>query len=145
MIRGDFTSCSLPNGEVSGGWFAISHQWFDAKVTRRRARGRWYRLESDFGSTYRVLRFAPNIPYDTGDGAPSGGIAIDWDGWLDLQGRDDVDLKPLPLRIRRVRRTESLRLIWRHPDPSQRLALRLALLAFALGALSIVVAALPIL
>ena len=64
------------------GWMVISHRWMPDKSERRRAHGKWYRIKSQGGVSYRVLRFSANLtgapPDNTGD------IVLDWPAWLEL-------------------------------------------------------------
>jgi hypothetical protein len=120
------------------GWFALSYHWVGDKEARRRKRNHLYRIESDFGKTLRTLRYAGNLEYNAEP--PSGSIAIDYQGWLELQGLSIPELDTLHLRIRPASLWESLTAPIRHPDPTARQAGWIALVSLALGALSVLIA-----
>jgi hypothetical protein len=119
------------------GWFVISHRWVEPKLERRRYHGKWFKLSSELGSVYRVLRFSARLA-----GAPGklGDIVIDYPAWLDLHGRAENVEGPLELRFEPARWWQVYSLATSHPDPSFRLAGWLATLSVALGIVSVALA-----
>ena len=120
------------------GWMVISHRWMPEKPERRRAHGKWYRIKSNHGTSYRVLRFSPNLA-----GAPShttGDLVLDWPAWLELNGYADDVADSLQLEITKARLWQLPQVAASHPDPATRLASMLGLVSVALGILSIVLA-----
>lgn len=143
-IRGTFARQSPASfAEKTGipmGWFVISHRWMPDKGERRKSHGRWFRIESKFGKTHRVLRFSPNLPGTPNQEGPAGSIVIDWVAWLDLNGyAEDVD-GPLELRIERAEWWRFPVFAVSHPDPTTRLSGRIAVVSLGLGLLSIALA-----
>ena len=122
--------------EVPAGWFVISSQWFADKPARRISHGKWYRIKSESGCVYRILRFSPNLK-----GSPkigSGQIVLDWPGWIDLNGRSGNESKQIELSISRAPWWKFFILPFSHPDPSYRLAALLGLISILLGVLSLI-------
>lgn len=120
------------------GWTVISHRWMPDKSARRHAHGKWFRLKSDFGISYRVLRFSPNLP-----GSPANGIGdlvLDWPAWLELNGYADDVSGELELEITKARAWQIIQLATSHPDPAMRLSSALGLISVVLGILSIALA-----
>jgi len=143
-ITGTFKQSSLPGSySLPPGWFSISHLWIDGKRMRRRTRGKWCVLSCEGRRVYRILRFAPGLACkrDSAEGA----IAIDWDGWLHLSDYSESKDESLKIEIRRAHWWEFPLYSLRHPDPTHRLAAYLAWLSIGLGALSVLIAALPFL
>lgn len=139
VLDAHFRTTPLLSGELREGWFAVSHHWVLEKEQRRRLYGRWFRLDSDHVGhrpVFRVIRFSPNLPYDSSQHV--GGIAIDWEAWIDLQGRDGIELDILHLMIRPARPWEAAYAVLWHPNPSERWAARLGALALVLSLLSFV-------
>jgi hypothetical protein len=143
-ITGSFKRRSPPGesfGNLPMGWLALSHKWLDGKENRRLSRGRWHRVEcpSTKKVIHRSLRFHPNLK---GPAEQPAEIWIDWDGWLVLSGRSPDEEQELDLRISAARWWEWARLHETHPDPSYRLAARIAwilgILSIALGSWSVV-------
>jgi hypothetical protein len=120
------------------GWFVISHRWMESKQARRRQHGKWFKLATEAGTVYRVLRFSANLA-----GAPgkTGEIVIDYPAWLDLHGRTENVEGPIDIVITPARWWESPRLAVAHPDPSIRLAGWFAILSVALGVVSVALGA----
>lgn len=124
--------------QIPAGWFVISHRWMPEKLNRRQSHGRWYKIKSSQGVVFRILRFSPNLRGSLSAG--SGGIVIDWAGWLDLHGQaEDVD-GPIELEFSEARWWQFPRLAVSHPDPTVRLSGLLGLGSVALGILSIILA-----
>lgn len=120
------------------GWMVISHRWMPDKSERRRAHGKWYRLKSEHGTSYRVLRFSPNLP-----GAPPdtiGNLVVDWPAWLELNGYSDDVSGSLQLEITKAHLWQLPQLAASHPDPAIRLSSMLGFVSVILGVLSIVLA-----
>ncbi|MFW2456512.1 hypothetical protein [Methyloversatilis discipulorum] len=120
------------------GWMVISHRWMPEKSERRRAHGKWFRLKSAHGTSYRVLRFSANLtgspPDNTGD------LVIDWPAWLELSGYADDVNGPLELEITKASLWQLPQLAASHPDPAMRLSSMLGFVSVVLGVLSIVLA-----
>ena len=119
------------------GWIVISHRYMPDRVSRRHAHGRWYKVSSEHGNIFRILRFSANLP---GTADSPGEMVVDWPGWLDLHGRAEVVTQPLDLKISKVSWWAYPKMALAHPDPTVRLAGELGLLSVALGLLSIVLA-----
>jgi hypothetical protein len=120
------------------GWMVISHRWMPDKSERRRAHGKWFRLKSAHGTSFRVLRFSANLT-----GAPSGGtgdLVLDWPAWLELNGYADDVSGPLELEISKASIWQLPQLAASHPDPAMRLSSMLGFVSVVLGVLSIVLA-----
>jgi hypothetical protein len=103
-------------------------------LDRRWSTGTWFKIESDHGTIYRVLRFAPDLK-----GAPAtgeGAIAIDWPGWLRLSGFAKQTDEPLKLRLTRSHWWEFSAWMISHPEPSIVLAGIISLISLALGVIS---------
>lgn len=120
------------------GWMVISHRWMPEKSERRRAHGKWFRLKSAHGTTYRVLRFSANLPGPSANS--SGDLVVDWPAWLELNGYADDVTGPLEVEITKARFWRLPQLAASHPDPSTRLSSILGLVSVLLGLLSIVLA-----
>jgi hypothetical protein len=119
------------------GWMVISHRWMPDKSDRRRAHGKWFRLKSAHGTSYRVLRFSPNLEVSPKESR--GGLVLDWPAWLELNGYADDVSGPIELEITKA----SLwlpQLAASHPDPAMRLSSMLGLVSVILGILSIILA-----
>lgn len=126
-----------PNG-LPLGWFALSFRWTADKNTRRRTHGKLYRLRSPHGTIYRILRYA--VPLQGEHETQASDVAIDWPGWLVLQGyREDME-QPLELDITRARVWHWPHFAYSHPDPVTKLALLLGWLSFVLGVTSMIIA-----
>lgn len=140
MIRStEFSRVPLPGGEhLPAGWCAVSYRFVEDISQRRRSRNHWYRLRSDYGTIYRVLRFAANLRCGIA-GEPST-IAVDYQGWWELQGLKVPEFETLRIGITRAGPVGLLIATWQHPDPNQRMAARLGILSVLLGALSLVLA-----
>lgn len=135
-IRHQFRRVPLPGGEhLEVGWFAVSHRFESDASRRRRLRNKWVRLKSDYGTIYRVLRFAPNLA--GGPAAAASDLAVDYQGWWELQGLNVPELKELSIEIRQARLWEIMVAHWHHPDPAQRSAMILAHISLGLGILSL--------
>lgn len=117
------------------GWFVISHRLMESKQERRESHGRWFKLKTNEGTVFRVLRFSPNLTSAKGKSAE---IVLDYPAWLDLYGRAENVDAPLDISITRARWWESPKLAVSHPDPSIRLAGWLAVISVSLGVVSVV-------
>ena len=129
---------SLGEGtSVPVGWFVIRWQHVQDKAKRRRMYGKWYRISCNGRHVYRAIRFAANLEKKH--------IILDWMGWIELQREDEPAESDgvLDLEIRPASRWGHLRAVWQHPDPTHRLAGRMALLSLGLGVLSVAIALLP--
>lgn len=120
------------------GWMVISHRWMPDKSERRRAHGKWFRLKSEHGTSFRVLRFSANL-----SGSPSGDpgqLVLDWPAWLELNGYADDVSGPLELEISKASLWQLPQLAASHPDPAMRLSSMLGFVSVVLGVLSIILA-----
>jgi|SRR5690554_5252563 len=120
------------------GWMVISHRWMPDKSERRRAHGKWFRLKSAHGTTYRVLRFSANLAGSPPD--KPGDLVVDWPAWLELNGYADDVTGPLQLEITKASLWQLPQLAASHPDPAMRLSSMLGFVSVVLGVLSIVLA-----
>ncbi|MDE2335848.1 MAG: hypothetical protein KGL10_00895 [Alphaproteobacteria bacterium] len=140
VIKSQFTRVSPAKfAETIGipmGWFVISHRWMPDKKQRRLSHACWFKIKSAHGEIYRILRFSANLP-----GSPSleqGDIVLDWLGWIDLFDRAEEVEGPIELEISEAKWWNWQTLAVSHPDPSMKLAARIALLSFWLGILSFI-------
>ena len=120
------------------GWMVISHRWMPDKFDRRRSHGKWFRIKSEHGTSYRVLRFSVNLkgsPPDT-----PGDLVVDWPAWLELNGYVDDLNGPLQLEISKANWWQLPQLAASHPDPAMRLSSMLGFVSVVLGVLSIILA-----
>lgn len=128
---------------IPAGWFVISHRWMPEKSERRRSSGRWFKITSSSGSIFRILRFSPNLS-GTPNGDTKGDIVLDWPAWLELNGfADDLD-KSVELTFSRASWWQFAKLAESHPDPTYRMAGRLAIISVVLGAESLVLSVAPL-
>lgn len=128
-------------GEKNGlplGWVAISWRWLPDKLKRRHAHGRWYRLKSDHGVTYRVLRFGGNL--SGSDRTNQWDMVIDWPAWLELSGYAEDVPDTLAISLSPTSIWRSPQLAFSHPDPTVRLATALGVLSLLLGIMSLALA-----
>lgn len=120
------------------GWVAVSWRLIPSKKQRRHSHGKWYRLKTSNGTTYRVLRFGGNLAGS--ENAGQWDMVIDWPAWLELSGHAEDIPDALEIELSRTSLWRSPQLAFSHPDPTIRLASGLGLLSFALGLLSLVLA-----
>lgn len=126
---------AMPDGELKLGYVAISHHWVADKKQRRLLTGRWVKIRCGKETIYRVLRFSPQVSCDKNN--KSGGIVIDYDGWLELSGYSEDSAQTLAVEIFPSRLGAATLGAIRHPDPTHRLACQLAYISLFLGVLSI--------
>jgi len=140
LITGKFFKrVPLPGGEqLPLGWFAISYRFVKDSNQRRRTRNHWYQLTVNSRSIYRVLRFAANM--EAGHDENPAGLSVDYQGWWELQGLTVPEEPQLCLDIRRANILGKIVANCRHPDPTHRFASWLAVIALALGIVSIALA-----
>ena len=142
MVHGSFQRVSpAAFAEKIGiplGWFVISHRWIADKKLRRKYHGKWFKLSTESGAIFRVIRFSANL---TCTPSGPGQIVIDWPGWLDLFGREENVDGPVEISISPARWWEYPRLAISHPDPAMRLAGWISLLSLLLGIVSIALGA----
>ena len=124
------------------GSVTVSHHWVPDKQQRRLTTGRWHRISHGDRHAYRVLRYDPNLKRDAA--ALTGEIELDWSAWLTLSDFAEDTPKRLDLRISRVRWWMLPQIMMAHPDPVQRLALRVSSVAFVLGLVGLVLGVAPL-
>ena len=145
LSRGKSENYRLP---MAG--FAVSHLHIKPKSDRRKVRRQWWRIQRRDTNrhVYRTLSFHPPLKTEkwvlTSEAAPEDNpeIILDWDGWVDLLEDDEEANESLDLSITLVRWWQFLsqaRCLWRHPDPTHRLAGKVALISLFLGAVALVV------
>lgn len=120
------------------GWMVISSRCVSSKSERRRTHGKWFRIESAHGTSYRVLRFSPNLAAPAAD--HPGKLVLDWPAWLELNGYADDVSTPLQLTITKASLWHLPQVAASHPDPTVRISSELALISVVLGILSIILA-----
>jgi hypothetical protein len=133
----------LESDDLPLGWFVINWRWFGnfSKNERRKMYGKWFRIRSTYGVTYRCLRFATNGLRKTAEDAESKDqIVLDWEGWIRLSGYGDHEREVLELVIRRATFREVLFAAWKHPEPAYRLSFRISIIALLVGLFSLAVA-----
>ncbi len=138
-MKGEFNRISSGSPEekygVPLGWVAISYRWMPEQRERRLSHGRWYRISSAHGTTFRALRFSPNLKGTLQ--AQAGDVVVDWQAWLKLAGHNEIVPDSLSLSFRRVRPWEWPRVMFSHPDPGTRLSMILGFLSLLLALWSI--------
>jgi hypothetical protein len=134
---------TMPGGTLSPGWFAISFRWLESKKDRRLATGRWCRIRVGPTQIFRVLRFNASLSCDSNNS--TGGIVLDYDGWLELSGFAEEVPESLDIEITKARKHEYIYCVLKHPDPAYRLSgwlgvisVVLGLIGVALGLLSVI-------
>ena len=123
---------------IPAGWVVVSYRWMPDKSQRRRSHGRWFKIESEKATVFRILRFSAQL-----SGSPKvghGQLVVDWPAWLQLHGYEDNVDPPLELKFTRVGWWAFPILAISHPDPTIRLTGALGVLSFGLGVLSVVLA-----
>lgn len=134
MIKATFSWKISKEKNLQNGWFAINHNWIKMEK-RRRFHGKWFKLKSEYGTSFRILKFDPHLKkYDE----KKGQIDIDWQAWIKLFGFFNTTPKLLQLEIRKVRFWEYPFVGFTHPDPTVRLNCFLAALSIILGIVGIV-------
>lgn len=123
---------------IPPGWFVVSHRFFPDAKKRRSLHGSWFKIASDKGTIYRIIRFSPNLP--GGINKEVSAVVVDWMGWIDLWGREENVDQEIELRFSKVSWWMYPYMAFSHPDPTHRLAGELAILSVGLGLLSIVLA-----
>lgn len=99
-------------------------------------------LDNNKNVIYRVLRFDPTLPIKNDDDL---NIVVDWRGWLALSDESEDVKKAIPLKITRANCFEVFfKASWNHPEPTQKLSFRIAVmfgsLSLLLGLLGLVIA-----
>lgn len=136
-FEAEFSLTHAGEGRVPVGWFSISHRWHElgsgrgreSKRNRRGLRGRWFSISSYKGTVYRILKYDPTLGITKNHKA--GEMGLDWDGRISLSDHPDGEVR---LKVAPVGRLMTLRCAWDHPNPTDRLAFRIALV---LGGLSV--------
>lgn len=132
-IRRRFVVESSGKINVAVGWFALSNVLCSREESTALIRNRWYRLHSNCGTIYRVLRFSPLL--NSGIQPEEGEIALDWDGYLELWGQQEKT-QPKELIITHVSPLQAVACAWLYPDPAIRIGLQVAIV---LGGASVVI------
>ena len=133
IIKAIFIRKTSKDDFLQNGWFAINHNWV-LKEKRRRFHGKWFKLISKYGKSYRILRFDPRIGKVQ---ESKGEIDVDWQAWIKLNGFANDILGSLELEIKKVRFWEYSFVGLTHPDPAIRLSSYLALISIILGILGV--------
>lgn len=123
---------------IPDGWVVISHRWVPTMPERRRTTGNWFKIESDNGTVFRVVRFSPNL-----QGSPATGrgqLVIDWSAWLRLSGFAEDTSTPLKLKFTRSRWWNFWAWMITHPEPTVALSGLISLISLGLGIVSLVLA-----
>jgi hypothetical protein len=128
------------------GWFAVQFGHVTSctpeagKNLRHKVHGRWFEISSEKGKIIRNIRFAASNQIAFKGHKAKKLICIDWQGWIDLNGRDGTSKLPLKLKIREVNWWAALIALPKHPDPAVRASTYLGLVSLSLGLLSIFLA-----
>jgi hypothetical protein len=133
---------------IEAEWFAVSHRIIDrqferdgfekqivkdkAKVFRRNYRGKWFKISSDKGAIYRLLKFNPNLKLVDDKSE----MAIDWQGFIELSDFATDLPESLNLELKPANFFETIIANMKHPDAGVRAAYKLSLF---LGLLSLVI------
>lgn len=126
---------------IINGWFVISSRWMPDVKERRLFHGRYFKIKSDKGTVYRILRFSPQLK--SKDSEP-GEIVIDWVGWLDLWGREEAVDGEIELKFSKVRWWEFPFYAASHPDPAMRISALLGIWSVVLGIIGVCLGALSL-
>lgn len=112
----------------SGHYFGISQHLLDKKT--KFTTGNWYRIKSNYGTIYRVLRYQPRL--SAGKGEKTAAISLDYDGGriLGFSGKEEDIVN---INIRKLYIHEYIIAGLKHPDPSYRLASWLGLIALIIS------------
>ncbi len=146
-----------PAIDVPNGWFAVNfshvtketdgkHDKDKSKAYRHTVHGRWFKISSDKGSVIRVIRFAANnqLAWTSQSGKKSISakkvIWVDWQAWIELNGRTGVSDESLDLKFEEVGWWRAALGALGHPDPAVKVSVCLGLLSLALAVVSFVVA-----
>ena len=123
---------------VPNGWFVIPFRLMPDIKNRRKYHGKWFMIKSNHAKIYRVLRFAAGLNGARNKNVTSD-ILLDWVGWIDLCGRDEETDIELELTISHIPFWRQIFAGLKHPEPSYKLSVVLALISVILGILSIVI------
>ena len=116
---------------IPAGWVVISHLWVSDRPERRRTTGKWFKIESDQGRVYRLVRFSPKLKGSPKAG--SGELVMDWTAWLRLTGfAEDTDVE-LNLKFTRSPWWAFPAWMLTHPEPTFVLSGIISLISLALG------------
>ena len=121
---------------VIPGWFVISHRFIETKSDRRKSHGQWFKITSGDISIFRIMQFSANLSGSINE--ESGKIVLDWSGWLALSNFNDVTPDTIELEITKAKWYHLPYLMTAHPDPSMKLAGKIALFSLMLGIFSII-------
>lgn len=119
------------------GWFAISYKYISDKKARRKLHGQWCRVQTKYGSVYRVMKFSTELK-GLADNSEDGEILIDWHGWLKLTGYGECEKEAIQVNVRKAYWWEYFHLGLSHPDPTYRQNSVLALIGLFLGIVSMI-------
>jgi hypothetical protein len=113
------------------GWFVVHYGHIPIKRDRRWSHGVRFSIKSEKDTIYRMLRFSPRVRKNNPKGHAE--IVLDWIGWLDLNGRDDIVDESIRLTVKPVPWWWRPRVYLSHPDPAIRLSAYLGWTSVALG------------
>ncbi len=145
-FKGKFTRChKMPVSEMPNGWFVVYYDHIKSKRLRHKVHGQWYIISSKHGSVVRNIRFAATAQL-TNAQTTNGPqkiwkarelIWIDWQAWIDLNGRTGQSKAAIDLTFKKVGWFKALLAMPKHPEPAIRLSAALGFLSIMLGVLSI--------
>jgi hypothetical protein len=117
------------------GWFSISHLFIDDKTERRKSYGKWFKIQSNNRTIYRLLKFDPTLKC-LGDNPE---INLDWDGFIKLHDYEvDSNDNKIFCQIERANYFEILFANLNHPDQGLRAAFKLGIISLLLSIISMV-------
>ena len=124
--------------QLSLGWVAISHRWFNDKQTRRDAYGTVYKIKSKSGGViYRNLKFSPRLKGSTSQG--KGQILLDWQGWINLCEIEEEGGE-IELTIKKANVFQIFYHSMTHPEPAYRHSMALARVGVYISVVTLIVA-----
>lgn len=134
-----------PPIDVPNGWFAVNFPHVEPKGRRHRVHGRWFRITSENGQVTRAIRFASANQLawisKSGKRIPANEVIwIDWQAWIELNGRTGVSDQRLHLEFKEVGWWSAALGALRHPDPGVKISVYLGILSLTLGLLSLFLA-----
>jgi len=122
--------------DIDLGWFSISHKLVHNKKDRRFLYGKWFCIQANGKTIYRLLKFDPTLKSIEGQEQ----IVIDWLGSIKLNGYDsDSELLPIEYEIRLANWLEIIRANISHPNQGLRAAYKLGFVSLLLGLISLLI------
>jgi hypothetical protein len=108
------------------GWFVMNPDDISTDHAKlRKLRGKWFKISTDKGVAYRILRFSRKLgPQE---------IVLDWDAIISLDDFEATESNSLILDIQKVSIWKYPHVGMQHPDPTIRNASFLGYVGFVTG------------